>query len=635
MSERNKSSLIKILFLFFLLIQVQTVDITLTSSMTDTEESTYTISSNVLTLTSDGGEYTISGTCSECQIAVAKEITTTITLNSITIDNSATGPFVIKKNAVVNLILEGESTITDKETDESSSDYEGAGLKFKSSSSVTISGSGKLNVISTIKNGIKGGASADLIINGGTLKITAVNNGLASDNSVTINDGTLIITTSEGDGIKSDPDDDDTESEGIVTINGGTFNISSYNDGIQAKKKLTITGGNFNIKTYTDGSSSSNFDKDEESAKGLKCSSNETDLLLNITGGTFVLNTADDSIHSDGNISITGGTFEISSGDDAVHADQYLILGKENADNSLINLKVTKSYEGLEGAYIYIYSGTYNIIASDDGINSAGDTDEECEQGGNGNQPGGNGNQPGGQPGGGPGGFRRIENKYPRNLRGLAECYSFHMYIYGGEIYVNAEADGLDANGNIVISGGNITVWGAQSGSDGDPIDMDGSLTITGGTLLAGGNYAMTQIDRDATNSQKYISKTNSYSANKVIYIVSDDTTIRTITIPKNIQYLYYTSPNVDSSYSFSESAGSKASSNSESTSTSSSDTSSTGSSSTTSSDTSNSESTSTSSSDNSNSTNDNSTDEIFTIFSSSLKLTINVIYLIAFVIFL
>ena len=76
----------------------------------------------------------------------------------------------------------------------------------------------------------------------------------------------------------------------------------------------------------------------------------------------------------------------------------------------------------------------------------------------------------------------------------------------------------------------------------------------------------MTQIDRVATNSQKYISKTSTYSANKVIYIVSDDTTIRTITIPKNIQYLYYTSPNVDSSYSFSESVGSKTVSNSEST---------------------------------------------------------------------
>ena len=561
MITRKKAKLKKIFFLFlFFLIQVEAVDITLTSTLTDIIESTYTISSNILTLNSDGEEYVISGTCTECQIAVAKEITTTITLKSISIDNSATGPFVIKKNAIVNLILEGESTITDKETDESSSDFEGAGLKFKSGSSLTISGSGKLNVISTIKNGIKGAASANLTINGGVIEIAAVNNGLASDNYITINDGTFIIETSEGDGIKSDPDEDDTVSEGIVAINGGTFTINSYNDGIQAKKKLVITGGNFNIKTYTDGSSSSTFNKDEESAKGLKCSGNDTNNYnLTITGGNFVLNTADDSIHSDGNITILGGTFDISSGDDGVHADQYLILGKQNADNSLINLNIKKSYEGLEGSYVYIYSGTYSIISSDDGINSAGDTDTECGPGGNGNQlPGG------------PGGFRKTEKRYG-NLRGkrLAECNSFHMYIYGGEIYINAESDGLDANGNIIISGGNITVWGAKSGVDGDPIDLDGSLTINGGTILAGGNHAMTQIERIASNSQKYIYSTNSYSANKIIYIVSDDTTIRKITIPKNIQYLYYTSPNLDSTYSFSESAGSKSASDSNSNSTS------------------------------------------------------------------
>ena len=51
--------------------------------MTDTEESTCTISSNVVTLKSDSEEYIISGSCTECQIAVAKEITTTVTLNQL------------------------------------------------------------------------------------------------------------------------------------------------------------------------------------------------------------------------------------------------------------------------------------------------------------------------------------------------------------------------------------------------------------------------------------------------------------------------------------------------------------------------------------------------------------------------
>ena len=133
-----------IIFIFIaLLIQVQSVDITLSSAMTDTTADTYSIASNVVTLNSET-EYKLSGTCSECQIVVEKGITTTITLDSITIDNSKTGPFVIKKNSIVNLVLNGESTITDKETDESSDDYEGAGIKFKSGSSLTISGSGEV-----------------------------------------------------------------------------------------------------------------------------------------------------------------------------------------------------------------------------------------------------------------------------------------------------------------------------------------------------------------------------------------------------------------------------------------------------------------------------------------------------------
>ena len=537
-----------IIFIFIaLLIQVQSVDITLSSTMTDTTADTYSIASNVVTLNSET-EYKLSGTCSECQIVVEKGITTTITLDSIAIDNSKTGPFVIKKNSIVNLVLNGESTITDKETDESSDDYEGAGIKFKSGSSLTISGSGTLNVNGNIKNGIKGASASTLTINGGTFVINAVNNALAADGSVTINDGTITITTSEGDGIKADPDYGDTDSAGTITINGGTFNINSYSDGLQAKNKLTINGGTFNIKTYKNGASSTGFNGDEESAKGIKCSNNETsEISLTITGGTFVLDTADDSIHSDGNVTITGGTFTINSGDDGIHADQYLNLGTNGANNNLINVKIEKSNEGLEGAYVYIYSGTYTVYASDDGVNSAGDTDTECQSGG----------QQGGGPGGNPG--RPGGRNFVRNLRGrrLAECNSFHMYIYGGEIFINAGADGLDANGNIEISGGNITVWGASSGSDGDPIDMDGTLTITGGTLLAGGNQAMTQLDRVAQNSQQYISSSSSYTANNIVYISDGSNTIRSITIPKTVPYLYYTSPSVTSSYQFTTNASS------------------------------------------------------------------------------
>ena len=259
-----------------------------------------------------------------------------------------------------------------------------------------------------------------------------------------------------------------------------------------------------------------------------------------ITGGTFNLNTVDDSVHSDGNITITGGTFQISSGDDGVHADQYLILGKNGDSNDLVKINITKSYEGLEGAQVYIYSGTYRVITSDDGINAAGDTTDQCRQG---NMPGGNM---------GPGGNMK------RNLRGgnkrklqQMQCANFHIYIYGGDIYVNAGADGLDANGNVIISGGNLEVWGARSGSDGDFVDLDGTMTISGATFFAGGNAGMINPN-SWQNSQNKILGQNSVSANYLVNIVSGSNTIKSYTAPKNVGYLYYTSPSVDSTYSFS-----------------------------------------------------------------------------------
>lgn len=550
--RKNKISILLFIAILLQIYEVNSVDITLSSSMEDTTADSYTISSKIVTLTSSE-EYTITGTCSECGIVVEKEISPTITLNSITIDNSETGPFVIKKNANVKLVIEGISTITDNDSDEA------AGIKFKSSSSLTISGSGTLVVLGNIKNDIKGASLSNLIINSGTFNVTCVNNAIAADGSVTINGGRFNIKTSEGDGIKSDPDYDDTDSEGSVIITSGTFNINSYSDGIQAKAKLIISGGTFNIITFNDGSSAENFDKDLYSAKGIKVSTYLTsEISMIISEGTFNLDTADDSVHSDGNITITGGTFKISSGDDGIHADNYLILGKSGDSNSLVNINITKSYEGLEGAQIYIYSGTYNVIASDDGINSAGDTTEDCD--GNNNQPGGNNFGPPNNQG-----IRQGKN-LRRNLKGRklqSECSSFHLYILGGNVYVNAEADGLDANGNIVISGGDIEVWGAKSGSDGDFVDYDGTLTINRGTFFAGGNAGMV-MPSNFVNSQGKIYGSNSVTSNYYVNIMSGSTTIKSYKAPKNIAYLYYTSSSVDSSYKFSISSSSTSTNNGE-----------------------------------------------------------------------
>lgn len=109
---------------------------------------------------------------------------------------------------------------------------------------LAISGTGTLQVLGYINNGIQ--TSNDLLIDSGTVEVTAVNNGIKGKDSVTITGGTFAITAG-GDGIKSD--DTTGEGFGVVTVSGGTFTIDAQGDGIQAETDLDISGGDFTIVT--------------------------------------------------------------------------------------------------------------------------------------------------------------------------------------------------------------------------------------------------------------------------------------------------------------------------------------------------------------------------------------------------
>ena len=107
--------LTKLLFYFYILIiQVNSILISLSNDMLDVKEDSYKIENKILSIIKNG-EYEISGTCSECQISIDKSLIVDLTINSIAIDNSNTGPFVIKKEAKINLILKGDSYILDNE----------------------------------------------------------------------------------------------------------------------------------------------------------------------------------------------------------------------------------------------------------------------------------------------------------------------------------------------------------------------------------------------------------------------------------------------------------------------------------------------------------------------------------------
>ncbi len=503
----------------------------------------YTISGTTLTIT-EAGTYRITGSCAEGNIVVGKGLTgVTLVLDSLSLTSSETAPIVVKKTSSVLIKLVGESTLTNSEDSAKETtdpdNFEGAAVKVKSGSSLTIFGDGTLNALGNAKNAIKGAAETSLTVDGGTIKAEAVNNGIAFDGSIVINAGTFDVV-SGNDAIKSQPDEGDTASAGTVTINGGTFNIDSQGDGIVAAEKFTINNGDFTIKTL-DGSKSSSFNKNTMSCKGLKSSSNNVadadnpTTEINISGGTFSLDTADDAIHSDGYVTITGGTFDINTGDDGVHADATLTLGTENGYERDPEITINSSYEGLEGAVINAYSGKYYIIASDDGVNAAGGSSNGTDNGQAQDpfRPGGN--RPG-QGGFNPGGF----NPGGQNTSG-----DYSINIYGGSFYVDCQGDGLDSNGALNLLGGDITVLSMRGGGDNSPLDADGTITINGASVFAAGSRGM-GVNLSAASPKAYTS-TSSYSAGTVINIVSSGKTLRSEKLVRNISYLLYTEPNLGS----------------------------------------------------------------------------------------
>ena len=375
----------------------------------------YKISGTTLTIKS-AGTYKITGSCSEGTIVVDKGLSdVTLIFDSLSLASSTTAPIVIKKGSSATISLSGTSTLTDKEdasTEDTNSDFEGAAIKIKSGSTLTLSGNGTLNIdASSCKNGIKGGSEATVNITSGTYKVNAANTGIASDGKVNITGGTFNIT-SGNEGIKSGPDEDDTTSEGIINISSGSFTVNSGDDAIHGVNGLTITGGTFSIDAGddalhsdytttigTDGSSTgpniivnnsyeaiegaiinlySGYASVYASDDGINAANGDLtgyDFSINITGGTWYINSDGDGVDSNNNVNISGGQTEVfgstNGGNAALDYDSkcYLTGGTLLAVGNLGMGQTVSSGLSIVFNNVSIGNGTPILIK-----NSAGET---------------------------------------------------------------------------------------------------------------------------------------------------------------------------------------------------------------------------------------------------------------------
>ena len=375
----------------------------------------YKISGSTLTIKS-AGTYKITGSSSEGNIVVDKGLTgVTLIFDNFNLTSTTTAPLVIKKGSTVNISLTGTSKLSDKEdasTEDTNSDFEGAGIKVKSGSTLNISGEGTLKIDgSTCKNGIKGGTEATVNISSGNYKIVTSNTAIASDGKVNISGGTFeLITGNEG--IKSAPDEDDTTSEGTVNISGGSFTITTADDAIHGQYGTTITGGSFTIDAGddaihsdytttigTDGRTEgpniivnnsyegiegavvnlySGYASIYASDDGINAANGDLtsyDYSINITGGIWYINSDGDGIDSNKNVNITGGQTEVfgssNGGNAALDYDYscYLTGGTLLAVGNLGMGQTVSSGLSIVFNNVAIENGTPILIK-----NSAGET---------------------------------------------------------------------------------------------------------------------------------------------------------------------------------------------------------------------------------------------------------------------
>ena len=345
-----------------------------------------------------------------------------------------------------------------------------------------------------------------------------------------------------------------------LTINGsGSLQINAgYKHGIKANDDLVITGGTITIDAPADGIHVNDSFRLKEAVLSIKAgddgilTENEESFFY-LESGAVTINAEGDGIHSGGSVIIAGGTITMDAGDDGIHAD-----GDIEIDDGVIEMN--SCYEGIEGATITVSGGDITIYPADDGFNASSGSTSEAGMFGNWGEDHGNmaeiepGMQPpemsvpldetvdntlndaaedksedsseGSQPDAMPDLEENMmkppamseEDGIPAQMwEGGNEYNEFqetqqdvenYIQISGGTITIINEngndADGLDSNGDVFITGGDIRISLTDNGTN-SAIDAatenGGIVEISGGTVIACGSSSMAEAF-DSTSSQ-------------------------------------------------------------------------------------------------------------------------------------
>ena len=132
------------------------------------------------------------------------------------------------------------------------------------------------------------------------------------------------------------------------------------------------------------------------------------------------------------------------------------------------------------------------------------------------------------------------------------------LSISGGDLFVSAQGDGLDSNGNIYVSGGYTIVEGPSGNGNGALDKGDGGsyiAEITGGTVLALGSTGMAVNFNSGTQCSGLVKLSGSKGTTITVDDGSDFS--HTFVSNKTFACAVYSSPSMEKGNSYTIKAGS------------------------------------------------------------------------------
>ena len=277
----------------------------------------------------DGGVYVLTGTLTDGRVLVnapCADVTLVLRDADITCTDSS-ALYIYKAASVLVYLPDGTASTL---TDGSSYDYsdsvssaidEEPNACLYAKSDLIIAGGGTLTVTGNAGNGITG--KDTLKIEDTAVSVMAANHGINGKDCLVLKQ-TDVTVTSSGDALRATNDSD--TALGCILIGASALMLTAGEDGIQAETTLTLFD---TACTVTSGGGSGTALSGDVSAKGIKAGTDIT-----VRSGSCTLDCADDAVHANGNVTVSGGTFTVTTGDDGVHADNAVTITDGTIDIS-------------------------------------------------------------------------------------------------------------------------------------------------------------------------------------------------------------------------------------------------------------------------------------------------------------